>query len=105
MNRPVRRINYSHEIRNAGKIRQLSDDLTNESNDLNNVINEVVYIWKGEAAKQFISKGGILEDDMKSTATKLDDLASNIESVAAEIKREDDRRLERYYDWLEEQED
>ncbi|GKX28619.1 hypothetical protein SH1V18_10990 [Vallitalea longa] len=102
MNRPVKRINYSDAMRKVRKIRRLSSDLTGESRDLNNVINDIVYIWKGEASKQFISQGEILEDSIKSTATKMDQLADKIFNAAVDIRAEDDRRLERYHEWLDE---
>lgn len=102
MRRPVRRIDYSRVMRKVRKIRQLSTDLNDESKDLNNVINDIVYIWKGEASKQFINQGEILEDSIKSAASKMSDLADKIFDAAVDIRAEDDRQLERYHEWLDE---
>ncbi|MCT4686965.1 WXG100 family type VII secretion target [Vallitalea sp.] len=105
MVRPRRRINYSHVMNQVRKIRQLSSDLSNESRDLNNIINDIVYIWKGEASREFIGQGEMLEGDINSTSKKMSEIATRISDVAYDIKREDDRRLDAYYDWLERQSD
>lgn len=105
MIRPTRKIDYQQVMRQVNRIRQLSTDLTRQKSSLNNVLNDIVYIWKGEAATDFNRQGESLETDMQRTADRIDRLASRIVSEADRLERQYQREMDDYEDWVREQEE
>lgn len=97
---PSRRINYDSVNRQVSKIRSLAEDTRDVANQLNNVMTNTSRVWKSDAANVFLGECEIIRQDIRTTASKMDNLASTVSMVAKNIRDEDDARIARYYEEL-----
>ena len=89
------RINHSQVVRQANKISDLSDDLSNQIVNLEVILASVNSNWNGPASKQYQNHLKLLIADMKKTKHSMSRVASTIKNVADRIQREDERQAER----------
>ena len=97
---PSRRINYDSVNRQVSKIRSLAEDTRDVAMQLNNVLTNTSRVWKCDAANVFLGECEIIRQDIRTTASKMDNLASTVSMVAKNIRDEDDARIARYYEEL-----
>lgn len=77
------------------KARQQADNLEGIANELENLtgneyetaMGQLRDGWRGEAANQFISKGGILEEDLRNTIKKLREVVSSIRTTVTRVEK------------------
>lgn len=85
------RINYDKVISQADSIEDLAGDLQRKISDLTDLQNLARKEWVGPASTAFQKKLSTLINDMRSTKSDMDSVASKIKSTARSIQREDER--------------
>ena len=85
------RINYDKVISQADSIEDLACDLQRKISDLTDLQNLARKEWVGPASTAFQKKLSTLINDMRSTKSDMDSVASKIKSTARSIQREDER--------------
>lgn len=78
--------NYNKAIAQAKQLDRIAERLTNTANnDMENVLNDVSKAWKSDSSPQYIKKGQKVEQDMRTTAGNLKNIASAIRTIAKRI--------------------
>jgi len=85
------RINYDKVISQADSIEDLAGDLQRKISDLTDLQNLARKEWVGPASTAFQKKLSTLINDMRSTKSDMDSVASKIKTTARSIQREDER--------------
>lgn len=66
----------------AGQLNDCAVQLRAAMNQMDNILGNLRREWQGEAADQFISKCGVLEERIKETASNLDQIANSVSKAA-----------------------
>ena len=78
--------NYNQAIEQAKQLDEVAGRLTNAADkDMEDLLNDVNSAWKSDSAPQYIKKGQKVEDDMRTTAGNLKNIAAAIRTIAKRI--------------------
>lgn len=88
------RINYGQVIGQANEIENLSRELNDQINALNNIFNSIGTDWSGPASNEFRRKLSALIENINHTKSSMSNVSSTIRYVATEIQKEDERQEE-----------
>ncbi len=88
------RIDYTQVIRQAGTMKDLSDDLDREIRALENTLEQIRLHWLGPAATEFKKHLRVLIADLKVTKNNMSRVSSTINNVAVRYKQEEERQAE-----------
>lgn len=86
------RINYNKTINQAEDIKDLARDLNKQIAELETLLARVKNDWKGPASDAFQMQMRKLISQMKATKKDMDEVSSDIKTVAKQIQREDEDR-------------
>lgn len=78
--------NYNQAIEQAKQLDEVAGRLTNAAGkDMEDLLNDINSAWKSDSAPQYIKKGQKVEDDMRTTAGNLKNIAAAIRTIAKRI--------------------
>lgn len=79
-------INFKNIMEKADKLEGLSEEISKAAkHDLNEVLNNIGANWTGENASAYLSKGGLLKNNLERTALELLSVASSLRSAAKKM--------------------
>lgn len=79
--------NYNKAINQAQELENISKQLKNATNNtMEDILNDVHATWKSDSTPQYIKKGQKVEDDIRTTATNLTNIAQTIRTIALRIR-------------------
>ena len=79
--------NYNKAIDQAKELENISKQLKNAANNtMEDILNDVHVAWKSDSTPQYIKKGQKVEDDIRTTATNLTNIAQTIRTIALRIR-------------------
>ena len=78
--------NYNQAIEQAKQLDEVAGRLTNAAGkDMEDLLNDINSAWKSDSAPQYIKKGQKVEDDMRTTAGNVKNIAAVIRTIAKRI--------------------
>lgn len=79
----------------ADELDRIASDIQNLANrDVDDAMQQLSRAWQGEAASQYLQKGGQMKDKMMETVRRLNDTATTIRNTAQRIYDAEMRALE-----------
>lgn len=79
--------NYNKAIDQAKELETISKRLKTAANDtMEDILNDVHVTWKSDSTPQYIKKGQKVEDDIRTTAANLTNIAQAIRTIALRIR-------------------
>ncbi|MBR1472540.1 MAG: WXG100 family type VII secretion target [Lachnospiraceae bacterium] len=81
-------IDFSKARAQAGKLRQLSSDLSQLiDNEYAETIEQIRGNWTGESANAYLNKAVLLDGEMQATATKIKEIADSIDDKLDKLEK------------------
>ena len=83
-------IDYCQVVNKTKKIDELSAELENVNSNFQKIVESIPNFWDSPAAKIYIKQCLELEDSIKSTVMKMENISVDIRVMAENIKKEDE---------------
>lgn len=76
-------LNYDAARRQAQRLEEIARTLTNVAdNQLNGSFSQLQSSWKGDSATAYLNKGKVVQRDIKTTASNVQNAADSIRKIA-----------------------
>ena len=81
-------IDFNKARQQADKLEGIANELEKlTGNDYEAAMGQLREGWKGDAADQFLSKGGVLEEDLRTTVTKIREVVNSIRTTVTKVEK------------------
>jgi len=81
-------IDFVKARQEADKLEQIANELERlTGSEYASAMGQLREGWKGDAANQFLKKGGILEDNLTITVKKIREVVSNIRGTVTKVEK------------------